>query len=95
MLPVAFFLARYGNEAYEQVPTGELAATQLGLCPRRARREAAVAEHRPRDRRHAADALVVSGSYARSTTFLRSHLAIRRVSAGSCRLSAIPGPGRT
>ena len=32
VLPVAFFLARYGNEAYEQVPTGELAATNLGLC---------------------------------------------------------------
>jgi hypothetical protein len=27
LLPVGFFLARYGNEAFEQVPTGELAAT--------------------------------------------------------------------
>ncbi len=27
ILPVAFFLARYGNEAFEQVPRGELAAT--------------------------------------------------------------------
>jgi len=27
VLPVSFFLARYGNEAFEQVPTGELAAS--------------------------------------------------------------------
>lgn len=27
LLPVAFFIARYGNEAYEQTPPGELAAT--------------------------------------------------------------------
>ena len=27
VLPAAFFLARYGNEAFEQVPSGELAAT--------------------------------------------------------------------
>jgi len=27
LLPVGFFLARYGNEAFEQVPPGELAAT--------------------------------------------------------------------
>jgi hypothetical protein len=27
LLPISFFLARYGNDAFEQVPTGELAAT--------------------------------------------------------------------
>ncbi len=27
LLPVSFYLARYGNDAFEQVPTGELAAT--------------------------------------------------------------------
>ena len=72
VLPVAFFLARYGNEAFEQTPPGELAATNWVYAHDAHGARLLWLSTAPGDRRHPADALGLPGPRPRSTTSPRS-----------------------
>ena len=61
VLPVAFFLVRYGNEAFEQIPPGEVAASNWIYAHDATGGPDSVAEFSAHGGQHTRDALVLQG----------------------------------